>query len=147
MIRVLALFLLSAVPVSAQDCGPARDAAYRQGFAEGVEAVNAQLGAVTARMQRDVQAQVNAQLARLESERARELDSRLAAAQAGALAQQGPISAAGMPSMRMATVAPRRDSAAHADAAALPAGTTITITDPQNLPPELFRALMDYAVQ
>ena len=45
------------------------------------------------------------------------------------------------------TIRQRPDPRIPADPAALPAGTTITITDPQNLPPELFRALMDYAAR
>lgn len=127
--------------------------------------MNAQLGAVTAKMQQDVQTQVNAQLAQLEERRSRELDQRLAAAQAQALAEQGPVRAEGMPQMPPLAVAPgggiapvlppemaratgiTQHPGASADAAALPPGTTITITDPQNLPPELFRALMDYAAR
>ena len=50
-------------------------AEYQRGFTEGVAAVNAQLGAVTAQMQRDVQAQVNAQLAELDARRTRELEA------------------------------------------------------------------------
>jgi len=161
--RVLsAAFVLFALPAVAQDCQPAIDTAYRKGFTAGVDAVNAQLGAVTAKMQQDVQAQVNAQLAQLEERRSRELDERLAAAQAQALAAQGPVRAQGMPSLPPLKLAPgggvapvlSRDQAGEtprseisADPAALPAGTTITITDPQNLPPELFRALMDYAAR
>lgn len=163
---VLALaLLLPALPSLAQDCtAPATDA-YRKGFAEGVEAVNAQLGAVTARMQQDVQAQVNAQLAQMEARRTRELEKALAAAQARTLAEQGPVRAQGMPQLPPLTVAPGggivpalpRDMAsataitqrpaAPTDPARLPPGTTITITDPQNLPPDLFRALMDHAAR
>ena len=157
--RVLsAAFVLFALPAVAQDCQPAIDTAYRKGFTAGVDAVNAQLGAVTAKMQQDVQAQVNAQLAQLEERRSRELDERLAAAQAQALAAQGPVQAQGMPSLPPLTLAPGggvapvlpRERAAPEvapDPAALPPGTTITITDPQNLPPDLFRALMDYAAR
>lgn len=156
----LSLFLvLLALPAHAQDCAPAADAAYRKGFADGVEAVNAQLGAITAQMQQDVQAQVNAQLAQIEKRRASELETRLAAAQDRALADQGPVRAEGMPQLPPLVMAPgggiapapsSGPAAAHplpADQAALPPGTTITISDPQNLPPELFRALMDYAAR
>lgn len=160
-----AALILFALPAVAQDCQPAIDAAYRKGFTEGVDAVNAQLGAVTAKMQQDVQAQVNAQLAQLEERRSRELDQRLAAAQAQALAEQGPVRAQGMPQLPPLAKAPgggvapvlppgmaaatriTGQSPAAADPAALPPGTTITITDPQNLPPDLFRALMDYAAR
>lgn len=164
--RVLsAALILLALPAAAQDCQPSVDAAYRQGFAEGVDAVNAQLGAVTAKMQQDVQAQVNAQLARLEERRSRELEQRLAAAQQQALADQGPVRAQGMPSLPPLTRAPgggiapqglprsaaapgsAPPPAAPPDPGALPAGTTITISDPQNLPPDLFRALMEYAAR
>lgn len=164
---LLALTLmLPALPALAQDCTAAVNEAYRKGFAEGVEAVNAQLGAVTAKMQQDVQAQVNAQLAQIEARRSRELEEALAAAQARSLAEQGPIRAEGMPQMPplaaapgggVAPVLPRdmaaatpitpRPGAGPTDPASLPPGTTITITDPQNLPPELFRALMDYAAR
>lgn len=171
--RVLFLaLLLSPVPALSQDCGTPR-ACYNTGFSDGVAAVNAQLGAVTAQIQRDVQAQVNAQLARLDAERTRELEARLATAQDQALAAQGPAQAVGdgrsvaMPTLPplarapgggIAPVLPRDLAAATpirqrpdpripADPAALPVGTTITITDPQNLPPELFRALMDYAAR
>lgn len=130
-----------------QDCGAATDAAWREGFAAGVEAVNAQLGTVTAQIQADVQAQVNAQLARLEQDRLRELDSRLAEAQAGALAAQNPAAAP----LRMPALPPRSAGPGQAHGfdspGALPPGTTITITDPQHLPPELFRALMDHAAR
>ena len=155
--------------------------AYHRGFTDGVAAVNAQLGAVTAQMQRDVQAQVNAQLAELDARRTRELEARLAEAQGEALADQGAVSATGaaravelsadprgaadalpgmaatMPALPPLTRAPgggiapklpaRPDPRIPADPSALPAGTTITITDPQNLPPELFRALMTYATR
>lgn len=162
--RVLsAALILFALPAAAQDCQPAVDAAYRKGFTEGVDAVNAQLGVVTTKMQQDVQAQVNAQLAQLEERRSRELDERLAAAQARALAEQGPVRAQGMPQLPPLMLAPGggvalsrptgaaglrpAEAAGATDPAALPPGTTITITDPQNLPPELFRALMDYAAR
>ena len=49
--------------------------------------------------------------------------------------------------MASATTITRRPGGTPADPADLPPGTTITITDPQNLPPELFRALMDYAAR
>ena len=158
--------ILPALPARAQDCTAAVNDAYRKGFAEGVEAVNAQLGAVTAKMQQDVQAQVNAQLAEMDARRTRELEDALAAAQARSLAEQGPIRAEGMPQMpplapapgggvapvlprdmASATTITRRPGGTPADPADLPPGTTITITDPQNLPPELFRALMDYAAR
>ena len=167
--RPLAVLLcLAALPVpavGAETCGPATTEAYRRGFTEGVAAVNAQLGAVTAQMQRDVQAQVNAQLAELDARRTRELEARLAEAQGRVLADQGPVPAempqAGpplrMPSLPPLTVAPggaivpvlprRPDPRIPDDPAMLPTGTTITITDPQNLPPDLFRALMDHAAR
>lgn len=137
MLVLLAAMLPVPLAAGASGCGAAVDAAWREGFAAGVEAVNAQLGAVTAQIQADVQAQVNAQLARIEADRAAALDSRLAEAQAMALAAQGSMrgAAAGMPAL------PRQEPDA------LPPGTSITITDPQNLPPELFRALMDYAAR
>ena len=163
---VLALMLtLPALPAVAQDCTAAANEAYRKGFAEGVEAVNAQLGAVTVKMQQDVQAQVNAQLAQMEQRRTRELEQALAAAQARSLAEQGPVRAQGMPQLPplavapgggIAPVLPREMASATplaqrpgtpTDPAVLPPGTTITITDPQNLPPDLFRALMDYAAR
>ena len=106
--RVMFLaLLLSPLPALAQDCGTPR-ACYNTGFSDGVAAVNAQLGAVTAQMQRDVQAQVNAQLARLDAERTRELEARLATAQDQALAAQGPAQAVGDgPSVTMPTLPPR----------------------------------------
>ena len=82
----LLLTTLAPLPALAAD---ACRAAYERGFTEGVAAVNAQLGAVTAQMQRDVQAQVNAQLAALDAKRNAELEARLAAAQGEALAAQG----------------------------------------------------------
>lgn len=176
------LVILAAVPAlsarAAADCQPAVNEAYKRGFTEGVAAVNAQLGAVTAQMQRDVQAQVNAQLAELDARRTRELEARLSEAQAAALAAQGPVTVAGEPASRTipapampslppltrtpagaivpalppgdaaATAIVRRpDPGMPADPAALPEGTTITITDPQNLPPDLFQALMAYAAR
>lgn len=159
----LLLTTLAPLPALAAD---ACRAAYERGFTEGVAAVNAQLGAVTAQMQRDVQAQVNAQLAEMDARRTRELEDALASAQARSLAEQGPIRAEGMPQMpplapapgggvapvlprdmASATTITRRPGGTPADPADLPPGTTITITDPQNLPPELFRALMDYAAR
>ena len=166
--RALALTLLTALPAALAATLPAAAetpaAAYNRGFTDGVAAVNAQLGAITAQMQRDVQAQVNAQLAELDARRTQELEQRLAEAQGQALADQGTVTAEGaprvitaMPSLPPLTRAPngavvprlpaRPDPRIPADPAALPAGTTITITDPQNLPPELFRALMDYAAR
>ena len=161
---LLALGMGAPAARSAETCRPE----YERGFAEGVAAVNAQLGSVTARMQRDVQAQVNAQLAALGARRTRELETRLAEAQG--LALQGGSGAGDAPSRSMPRLPPlvralgggiapdlTRDQAAAtrltrrpdpripADPAALPAGTTITISDPQNLPPALFKALMDYA--
>ena len=163
---VLALILtLIALPALAQDCTAAANDAYRRGFAEGVEAVNAQLGAVTARMQQEVQAQVNAQLAQLEDRRTRELERALAAAQSRSIQDQGPVRAEGMPQLPPLTVTPgggiapalprgvaatpsiTRRPGTPTDPADLPPGTTLTITDPQSLPPELFRALIDYAAR
>ncbi|HHW33768.1 MAG TPA: hypothetical protein GXX24_06470, partial [Paracoccus solventivorans] len=63
-------------------------------------------------------------------------------------AAQGPVAApAEMPALPPLARHPGGGIAPAAPAApkALPPGSTITITDPQNLPPELFRALMDYA--
>ncbi len=148
----LALSLATVLPAFAQDCAPA----YRRGFHEGVEAVNAQLGAVTARMQQQVQAQVNVQLAELDARRTAELERRLAEAQNQALADRGPVTAAPMPRLPPLTMAPsggivpQMAPAADPrpdDLAALPPGTTITITDPQNLPPDLFHALLAYAAR
>ncbi|HRO14800.1 MAG TPA: hypothetical protein PLL33_07120, partial [Paracoccus sp. (in: a-proteobacteria)] len=117
---------------------------------------NAQLGAVTARMQQQVQAQVNVQLAELDARRTAELERRLAEAQNQALADRGPVTAAPMPRLPPLTMAPsggivpQMAPAADPrpdDLAALPPGTTITITDPQNLPPDLFHALLAYAAR
>lgn len=138
--------------------------AYRRGFQDGVAAVNAQMGQVTARIQQQLQDQVNAQLAQIEARRGRDLDARLAAAQAAALegaahtATPGTGTAASaLPVSQMPTLPPMpsvakppRPAAGQADRlptdpAALPPGTTITITDPQSLPPELFRRLMEHA--
>ena len=55
--------------------------------------------------------------------------------------------ALGARDMAAATTITPRPGGTPADPADLPPGTTITITDPQNLPPELFRALMDYAAR
>ena len=163
---VLALIAGASPARSAETCR----AEYERGFAEGVAAVNAQLGAVTARMQRDVQAQVNAQLAELDARRTQELETRLAEAQERAMQGRPPATTAApgaMPRLPplvrasgggIAPALPRDQAAATrlarrpdpripADPAALPAGTTITITDPQNLPPALFKALMDYAAR
>lgn len=170
------LLLTTLAPLPALSADACR-AEYERGFSEGVAAVNAQLGAVTAQMQRDVQAQVNAQLAALDARRNAELEARLAAAQGEALAAQGPVQARGeggvavMPAMPTLPplvrapgggIAPARpdgtlpgaaataDMAARGgaglpdDPAALPAGTTITISDPQALPPELYRALVAF---
>lgn len=146
MLVLAAAMLPLPLAADTPECGAAAQAAWREGFSAGVEAVNAQLGAVTAQIQADVQAQVNAQLARIEADRRRELDSRLAEAQAGALAAQGPVAAgAGMPSLPTLARHSGGGIAPAESPEALPPGTTITITDPQNLPPELFRALMDHA--
>lgn len=247
-----AVALPTAAAAAAETCGPAVTDAYRRGFTEGVAAVNAQLGAVTAQMQRDVQAQVNAQLAALDARRTAELEARLAEAQDRALADQAgggvarggvgagdraaggtgsaattaatgsattgsgattvpatasratalpsttaatakatalasaPATTAGtakssaptsapastaasatpsasttppptMPTLPPLTVAPggaivpvmpALAGPGHpTDPAALPSGTTLTITDPQNLPPDLYRALMAYAAR
>ena len=170
MRRAALPLILLALPGAAFAADTCR-AEYQRGFTEGVAAVNAQLGAVTAKMQQDVQAQVDAQLAALEKTRTAQLEERLAAAQGSALEAQGPVTIQGeagrieMPALPPLTRAPgggivpalpreaaaatvltnRPDARIPADPAALPAGTTITITDPQNLPPELFRALMDFA--
>lgn len=168
-----AIVMLSALPANAAQDQCRAD--YQRGFTDGVAAVNEQLGAVTAQMQRDVQAQVNAQLAQLDASRTRELDQRLAAAQTTAL-QTAPAPRAGgaaaqarapMPHLPPLVRAPgggiapappvppgtgpqiahRPDPRIPAQPAALPPGTTITISDPQNLPPDLFRALMEYAAR
>lgn len=145
MVLVAALLPLP-LAAEAPDCGAVAQAAWRDGFAAGVEAVNAQLGAVTAQIQADVQAQVNAQLAKIEADRAKALDARLAEAQEQARATQGPVAA--VPQMPALPARPGRSQPDSFDSAAsLPPGTTITITDPQNLPPELFRALMDHAAR
>lgn len=158
---------VAALPAfsSAETCGPAITDAYHRGFTEGVAAVNAQLGAVTAQMQRDVQAQVNAQLAQLDARRTAELEARLAEAQDRALSSEtpqirvnaAPAAALTMPTLPPLTVAPggaivpilpaRPDPNRTVSPDTLPPGTTITITDPQNLPPDLFDALMRYATR
>ncbi|HMM07620.1 MAG TPA: hypothetical protein PKA35_00715 [Paracoccus solventivorans] len=148
MLVLVAAMLPLPLAAESPECGAAAEAAWREGFSAGVEAVNAQLGAVTAQIQADVQGQVNAQLARIEADRAGALEARLAEAQAQALAAQGPVAApAGMPALPPLARHPGGGIAPAAPPApeALPPGSTITITDPQNLPPELFRALMDYA--
>lgn len=91
MRRAVSVLLVLSLPAAAaaESCR----ADYERGFAEGVAAVNAQLGAVTERMQRDMQAQVNAQLAELDARRTRELETRLAKAQGAALSDQGPVTA------------------------------------------------------
>ena len=139
--------------------------AYRKGYADGVDAIGSQLAQSTARMQEQVQAQLNEQLRQLQRQSSAELDTRIAAAQEKALEGQGAAVAGGstiapdarMPSLsatiqsldartaRGAGAPAARPAPAPADPAALPPGTTITITDPQALPPELFRALMDFA--
>lgn len=171
----LSILIAAAAPAAAQPAasGPVLDAAapicvagvkdaYRKGYADGVDAIGSQLAQSTARMQEQVQAQLNEQLRQLQRQSSAELDTRIAAAQEKALDEQGAAVAGGSPVARMpslsATIqsldartargagAPAaRQSAAPADPAALPPGTTITITDPQALPPELFRALMDFA--
>lgn len=164
--RLAAALLLGTIPLPAVAADAVCRAEYQRGFTDGVAAVNAQLGAVTAQMQRDVQAQVNAQLAQLESRGTEQLQSRLASAQDKAAAPAtverrtmprlpplvrapGGGIAPGLPPAQAAgtAIARRPDPRIPADPAALPAGTTITISDPQNLPPELFRALMAYAVR
>ncbi|MBV0891694.1 hypothetical protein KTN05_07485 [Paracoccus sp. Z118] len=165
----LLLAALFAAPLAAQEaerpvlrakagCEAGVKDAYTAGYLDGVEAVKAQLGQATARMQEQVQSQLNAQLRQMQQQSAAELDTRIAAAQEQALADQA-AGAAVPPDTRMpslagtlqaldtgaarAAVQPSRP--AEGDPAALPPGTSITITDPQNLPPELFRALMAYA--
>ncbi|WP_112873694.1 hypothetical protein [Paracoccus endophyticus] len=156
ILPLVATAALLALPVAAET----PQQAYRRGFQDGVAAVNAQMGQVTARIQQQVQDQVNAQLAQIEAQRGRELDARLAAAQAEALTgTSGPATTAtgtaapGLPVSRMPTLPPipqpSRAAAGQAaplpsDPAALQPGTTITITDPQALPPELFRMLMEH---
>ena len=81
VLPLVATAALLALPVAAET----PQQAYRRGFQDGVAAVNAQMGQVTARIQQQVQDQVNAQLAQIEAQRGRELDARLAAAQAEAL--------------------------------------------------------------
>lgn len=143
-----------SLPTPAPTPSPASESteqAYRRGFRDGVDAVNAQLGAVTAKMQQQVQAQINTQLAAIEAQHRAELEQRLAEAQQGALATQGRVSAPEMPRLPPLTVAPGgivprlSGPALPRDPTNLPEGTTVTITNPQQLPPQLFRALMDYA--
>ena len=160
ILPLVATAALLAPPVAAET----PQQAYRRGFQDGVAAVNAQMGQVTARIQQQVQDQVNAQLAQIEAQRGRDLDARLAAAQAEALTGTAGTAttatgtaAPGLPVSRMPTLPPMppipqpsRAAAGHAaplpsDPAALPPGTTVTITDPQALPPELFRMLMEHA--
>lgn len=165
--RLAAALLLGTIPLPAVAADAVCRAEYQRGFTDGVAAVNAQLGAVTAQMQRDVQAQVNAQLAQLESRRTEQLQSRLASAQDKAAAAPATVERRTMPRLPPLVRAPgggiapalppaqaagtaiarRPDPRIPEDPAALPAGTTITISDPQNLPPDLFRALMAYAAR
>ena len=156
ILPLVATAALLALPVAAET----PQQAYRRGFQDGVAAVNAQMGQVTARIQQQVQDQVNAQLAQIEAQRGRDLDARLAAAQAEALTGTAGTAttatgtaAPGLPVSQMPTLPPitqpSRAAAGQAaplpsDPAALPPGTTITITDPQALPPELFRMLMEH---
>lgn len=183
LVPVLAMTLASAPAAAQQPPAPARtvlDAApgcvagvkdaYRTGYADGVEAIRSQLAQATARVQEQVQAQLNEQLSQMQRQSTAELDTRIAAAQDKALADQAggaaPGAAGAVPSdARMPSLSATVQSldaraargavqpsaragaqaSAPADPAALPPGTTITITDPQAMPPELFRALMDYA--
>ncbi|WP_299359019.1 hypothetical protein [uncultured Paracoccus sp.] len=156
--------VLNAGPGCAKDVRQA----YNDGFLHGVDAIRAQLAQATATMQTQVQAQVNAQLKQLQQQSAAELDTRIAAAQERALEEQANAGAgatipkdARMPSLTgtlqsldadtaRGTAEPRERTASPASdggPASLPPGSTLTITDPQNLPPDLYRALMEYAAQ
>lgn len=131
MTRYAALIACLAAPGFAQ--GDACRDAWQAGYAAGIDEANAQLaewhGAVVAQ----VQAQVDAQLQALHQQNADALQSSLADAQSEAL----PFEYTPPPAAPVSTTAAPTQTA-------LPQGTTITIHDPQNLPPELFDALMDY---
>lgn len=149
--------------------------AWKDGFAEGVEAVNAQLGPWRDTVQVQVQEQVNAQLREQQSRADAELSQAIAAALEKSFAEAGqtmpvlpqamtadPMPAASSSADAGSADAARGDSTA-LDAAnigplpadtsdipvqtSLPTGTTITILDPQNLPPGLYQSLMAYVTR
>ncbi|MDO5646876.1 hypothetical protein [Paracoccus sp. (in: a-proteobacteria)] len=132
---------LKLVMIAVMLAGPAAancDAAWRDGYAAGINVANEQLADWHAQVVTQVQAQVNDQLAALHADNETVLQSRLNDAQS--LASDNPVRWT-MPATDGETrsvVAPTRPEPA------LPAGSVITIHDPENLPPELYRALMEY---
>lgn len=168
-LRLLATCVLFATPLTgpafaqaerpvltaAPGCEGSVTDAYTTGYLNGVEAVKAQLAQATAQVQAQVQTQLNAQLAQMQAQSTAELDTRIAAAQDRALSDQATVGeGARMPSLARTTQAlaaasgpkPAAEPATEVtDPATLPPGTTITIRDPQAMPPELYQALMAYA--
>ncbi|MDO5658119.1 MAG: hypothetical protein Q4G36_07330 [Paracoccus sp. (in: a-proteobacteria)] len=123
-----ALIACLAAPGFAQE-DACRDA-WQAGYAAGIDEANAQLAEWHSAVVAQVQAQVDAQLQALHEQNSSALQSSLADAQSGGLPFEY-------------TPPPAAPVSAPAQAA-IPQGSTITIHDPQNLPPELFDALMDY---
>ena len=105
------------------------EAAWREGYLRGVADIQQQLTQSHAQMQAQVEAQLNAQLAQLQTRRDDDLKTQLRAAQQAAL---DTAVAAPMPS----------GLTGKADAAPTP--PSLLIQNPQNLPPELYAALMAY---
>ena len=106
------------------------DAAWREGYLRGVADIQQQLTQSHAQMQAQVEAQLNAQLAQLQTQRDDDLKTQLRAAQQAAL---DAAVAAPMPS----------GLTGKGDAAPAPP-PSLLIQNPQNLPPELYAALMAY---
>lgn len=125
--RLILTALLMSLPGAAltQTC----DAAWREGYLEGVADIQQQLTQSHAQMQAQVEEQLNAQLAQLQTQRDDDLKTQLGAAQQEALD---------------AAVAAPMPSGLTGNADAAPAPPSLLIQNPQNLPPELYAALMAY---
>jgi|GEM_PF-3511244 len=108
------------------------DAAWREGYLKGVADIQEQLTATHAQMQAEVERQLNAQLAQLQAQRDADLKAQIGRAQQEALkeAVRTPMPSA------LTGAAPQPESA-----------PSLLIRNPQNLPPELYEALMAYAAE
>ena len=168
MIRPALTLLLLAAPAQAAltgtegGCTPeARQTAYNQGYVQGVEDIKAQLAQATQQMQAQVQAQLNDQLAQLQRQRDADLGTRMRAAQEQALkdaaaapmppaltggGQAGGVQAGAAPGDAATPSSPASPAPAGlpANPADLPPGSSLTITNAERLPPELYAALTAY---
>lgn len=146
---VLPLALIAApahaLTPAATGCAPeAVQQAWNDGYLRGVEDIKAQLAQATAKMQRQVQAQLNAQLAQLQQQRDSDLQTRLRSAQEAALQRAVTTPMPHALTGAGETAPPPAAEAAPANPTELTPGSRLVIENAEKLPPDLYAALMAY---